>query len=246
MSLHERLRILEDAGQDHSLTGQAQAYLKDTGRTRQPPPPAWKNKDVAKFMPGIGDLENIDKCIDAYVKDLRGQQEAKKLMGSLLPITVDDEHDQVLLGDQWEDVELEVTLDSGCVDHVMDSSDAPGYCILESAGSKRTQNFVVGNGHKVPNRGETHLNLEADVNGNKSPLQAIFQVADITRPLMSVSKMADQGLECLFKKEVALVMNNKGEVVCEFQRRGGLYVTTMKLRRPKETVDPQPFPRQGR
>ena len=63
---------------------------------------------------------------------------------------------------------------------------------------------------------------------------------------MSVSKMADQGLECLFKKEVALVMNNKGEVVCEFQRRGGLYVTTMKLRRPKETVDPQPFTRQGR
>ena len=111
----------------------------------------------------------------------------------------------------------------------MDAGEAPGYCVLESAGSKRKQNFVVGNGHNIPNKGEVHLNLDA----GKGPLQAIFQVAGITRPLMSVSKICDQGLRCIFDDDKATVTDKKtGSVVCEFQWRGGLYVATMTLKRP--------------
>ena len=119
--------------------------------------------------------------------------------------------------------------------------------MLQSAGSKRKQNFVVGNGHKIPNKGEVHLNLEAEVLGSKNQLQTIFQVADITRPLMSVSKICDQGLKCVFDKDKATVLNDKGEMVCEFQRRGGLYVTTMKLKRPvEEGISKTPFQRPER
>ena len=78
---------------------------------------------------------------------------------------------------------MAVWLDSGCVDHVMDAAEAPGYCILESAGSKRKQTFVVGHGHRVPNNGAMHLNLEAQGGGQKYPLMSVFQIADITRPL---------------------------------------------------------------
>ena len=49
---------------------------------------------------------------------------------------------------------------------------------------------------------------------------------------MSVSKICDQGLFCFFSKDKAIIQNAEGRNVCEFQLRGGLYVATMKLKRP--------------
>ena len=100
--------------------------------------------------------------------------------------------------------------------------------ITESPGSKRNQNFIVGNGSKVPNEGQVLLNLETTVSGKPSLIKSIFQVADITRPLMSVSRMCDQGLSAVFSATDAQIKNKQNETVCTFQRRGGLYVTTMK------------------
>ena len=62
-------------------------------------------------------------------------------------MTTDDESD-VLGVDTWIVTGIEITLDSCCCEHVMDLGDAPAYSafLVESAGSKRRQNFVVGNG----------------------------------------------------------------------------------------------------
>ena len=93
-----------------------------------------------------------------------------------------------------EGVEVEVTLDSGACNHVMDAEDAPGYTVHPSVGSRRGQEIFVGDGHPVPNEGEVHLNLEAPVgDGSYVPIQTNFQVAEIHRPLMSVSRICDQG-----------------------------------------------------
>ena len=63
-------------------------------------------------------------------------------------MTTDDESDELGV-DTWTDSDIEITLDSGCCEHVMDLGDAPGYglFLVESAGSKRRQNLVVGVGH---------------------------------------------------------------------------------------------------
>ena len=66
----------------------------------------------------------------------------------------------------------------------------------------------------------------------------MFQVAEITRPLMSVSRICDQGLECLFTKEGAKILTQSGETVATFQREGGLYTATMRLKAPKPVDDP--------
>ena len=85
----------------------------------------------------------------------------------------------------------------------------------------------------------------------KNPVQSIFQVAEITRPLMSVSRICDQGLKATFDNEKAVITNKAGEVVAEFQRRGGLYVTTMTLKKPspadakEEPVNNTSFGRPG-
>ena len=52
----------------------------------------------------------------------------------------------------WQDVEFEVALDSGFIVNVCRPDDCPGYVIQESLGSKRGQNFVVGDG-KTPQSG---------------------------------------------------------------------------------------------
>ena len=126
---------------------------------------------------------------------------------------------------------IELTLDSGCCEHVLDVADAPGYAhfISESPGSKRGQRFIVGNGERVPNAGQVRLNMECA----GIPLQSIFQVASVTRPLMSVGRVCDQGLKCIFDQDKALVVGKDGEEICRFERKGGLYVARLKLKSPE-------------
>ena len=92
-----------------------------------------------------------------------------------------------------------MVLDSGACELVMDSEDASGYAISESPGSNRGQGFVVGNGARVANEGQVQLNLEmGSVDGTIRDRASAFQVAEINRPLMSVSKICDAGLTCVF------------------------------------------------
>ena len=140
----------------------------------------------------------------------------------------------------WQDVEFEVALDSGCTDNVCHSGDAPGYRILESLGSKYGQGFRVGNGERVPNVGEVHLSLETG-GEDAHRLTSTFQVAKVSRPLMSVGRLCDAGMEVRFSKDKASVVAPDGSVACVFERQGsGLYLAKLKLKRPE-----LPFGRQG-
>ena len=58
--------------------------------------------------------------------------------------------------------------------------------------------MIVGSGARVPNEGALLLNMESSTNRGVMKLQSCFQVAEVTRPLMSVSRVCDQGLECVF------------------------------------------------
>jgi hypothetical protein len=147
----------------------------------------------------------------------------------LLPVVTDDD-DVLLPVEQWVDTPIFITLDSGCVEHVMDITHAPGHAafMVASQGSRRLQNFVVGNGQKVPNEGEVALNMEC----GGVPLRSVFQVAEVTRPLMSVGRVCDQGMKCLFDDKSALVLAPDGTEVCRFERQGGLYVAKLMLKNP--------------
>ena len=138
----------------------------------------------------------------------------------------------------WEDVEFEVALDSGSTEHVCSRTDIPGYCILESAGSRVGQCFIVGNGARLPNEGEAELNLTSSDNPTGA-MKSTFQVANVTRPLISVGKLTDAGLNIIFSKTEAKVTDTSGKTIMTFVRNpGGLYVTKLMLRQPV-----QPFVR---
>ena len=174
--------------------------------------------DAVRLLQSMGAYESVAAQVEANL------------------ITTEDDELEVFGVDTWVDVEIEITLDSGCCEHVMDLGDAPGYAgfIGESSGSKRKQNFIVGNGQKVPNEGQLVLNLESDLGGSKRRHTSTFQVAEVTRPLMSVSRVCDQGMRCIFEDTHALIVNkSNGKEVTRFERVGGLYVARMKLKPPE-------------
>jgi hypothetical protein len=132
----------------------------------------------------------------------------------------------------WIEVEFEVALDSGATDHVCHSGDVPGYIVEASPGSKAGQGFIVGNGARVPNDGQTLLSLQASGKDGNT-VSTMFQVAAVSRPLMSVGRLCDNGMDILFKKDRADVLSSDGTVILSFERQvGGLYVAKLKLKKP--------------
>ena len=55
----------------------------------------------------------------------------------------------------------------------------------------------------------------------------------MTRPLMPVGRICDEGHSITFNNVMAIVNSKDGEELCRFHRKdGGLYVAKMKLRNP--------------
>ena len=144
---------------------------------------------------------------------------------------------------EFLDAEVEAAADSGAADHVLAATDAPMYQMEESPGSKIGQNFVGAGGHKMANRGQVRLNLRAQ-NGKKGrDIMIVFQVAKVTRPLMSVSNICDAGMSMRFTSTMAVIEDANGKEVCRFFIIGGLYVAIMKLRNPNYKAPNKPFAR---
>ena len=68
-------------------------------------------------------------------------------------MTILDKRPILISEDAWEDLEFEVALDSGAVVHVCSLQDCPGYKVSESPGSRRGQDFLMGDGGTTPNLG---------------------------------------------------------------------------------------------
>ena len=91
----------------------------------------------------------------------------------------------------------------------------------------------------MPHEGHFVLNFDADT-GQVSPraLACTFQVADLARPLMSVSQLCELGFQCMFKYTHALVIDSAGETVGRFEWTGQLYTTQMILKAPESFPRP--------
>ena len=64
-------------------------------------------------------------------------------------------------------------------------------------------------------------------------LQSCLQIAEVTRPLMSVNRVCDQGLECWFNDTEDRVLDKSGKTLVTFQRQGGMYISEMRLKPPE-------------
>ena len=145
---------------------------------------------------------------------------------------VNPDYSEILISeDAWQDIEFEVALDSGSVVHVCSVTDCARYRTMESPGSRRGQEFLMGDGGTIPNLGQSQLNLSDSEVG--LDIQSIFQIAAVTRPLMSVGKICDEGHSIKFDAVMAIVTAQDGSEICRFHRNlNGLYIAKLKLRSP--------------
>ena len=132
---------------------------------------------------------------------------------------------------------VQIILDSGASEHVASREDFPGYEVKESHGSKTGKHYTGASGHRIRNEGESNVQMIVPA-GKKGPnqLSAVFQVAQVTRPLMSVSKICKDGrydVLCRDDKAYILCRESKG-VVAEFEKHNGLYVSTVQVKNPKQ------------
>ena len=88
----------------------------------------------------------------------------------------------------------------------------------------------MGNGARVPNDGHSVLNLQAT---NKNTVATTFQVANVSRPIMSVDRLCDVGMDMRFKKDRTDVLAPDGGVILSVGRQAGrLYVARLKIKKP--------------
>ena len=64
----------------------------------------------------------------------------------------------------------------------------------------------MGDGGTIPNLGQKSLNLVDESVGRD--LSSVFQIAAVTRPLMSVGKICDEGHEVVLRSDIAVVNNS--------------------------------------
>jgi hypothetical protein len=90
---------------------------------------------------------------------------------------------------EW--VLIDVIADSGACETVMPKGLCSNITLRESAQSKAGVEYEVASGKAVPNLGERHCEIFCE--GAESSMMMHFQVADIHKPLLSLSRAADQG-----------------------------------------------------
>jgi hypothetical protein len=140
--------------------------------------------------------------------------------------------------------EVETTLDTGASAHAADRVDFPGYTVEESPGSKAGQIFGCAGGKSLANEGQMTVEMVSPVEGTQ--IKLCTQVTKVTRPLLSVSKITEEGkLKVICDQIQAVIVDLSGKVLATFPKKNGLYVCMMRVKNPRyKKKDDVPFPRQ--
>ena len=131
-----------------------------------------------------------------------------------------------------------IVLDSGAAASVAPPSMAPGVSVLESEGSRRGQCYLSASGERIPNLGQQRIRI---VTEEGRDYEALFQVAEVTRPLSSVSQICDKGNVVVFDSNGGTVIHKASGRRTKFDRRGGTYELNFWVREHPS----QGFIRQG-
>ena len=93
-------------------------------------------------------------------------------------------------------------------------------------------------------KGQMTVDMVSPVEG--TAIQLCTQVTKVTRPLLSVTKITEEGkLRVMCDQTKAVVVDLKGTVLATFPKKNGLYVCMMKVRNPRyKRKNEAPFPRQ--
>ena len=148
-----------------------------------------------------------------------------------------DKDDKPLLGFSWKSepemwnagkwIKVDSVVDSGASAPVAPPSIAPNATIRPSEGSRRGQKYTSASKHKLKNLGEQRLEACTE-DGQET--EVLFQIADVSRPLVSVSGICERGSRVIFGRAGGVVQCLSTGRETPFYKRNGIYVLSMWLK----------------
>ena len=152
------------------------------------------------------------------VPDEHGYFECNPLEVELCPMEVRERKFRIRRG---------LTADSGAGDPVIPRRMINPKKIKPSAGSRRGLHYVSATDHRIPNVGEVNLEFETDEGFQES---IMFQVADVNKPLMSISDRVDNKCRVVFDQDdetgedLTHIFNKKTKKKMRLRRVGKVWV----------------------
>ena len=130
-----------------------------------------------------------------------------------------------------------VIMDSGAAESVAPTSMAPQFLLTVSPASGAGVFYTAANGVRLDNLGQQEIPV-AFSNGIRAI--ATFQIAEVSRPPMSVAKICELGNRVLFGANGGVIVNLNTGQATQFEKEDGVYVFSMWIPPLVET----PFGRQ--
>ena len=142
-----------------------------------------------------------------------------------------------------------LTADSGAGDPVIPRRMINSKKIRPSAGSKRGLHYVSATDHRIPNVGEIDLEFKTEEGYDES---ITFQVADVNKPLMSISDRVDKNCRVVFDQDDATgedlthIYNKKTKKRMKMKRIGKVWILPCTVTKEFISENNQVFNRQGK
>ena len=136
-----------------------------------------------------------------------------------------------------------MTVDSGACVTVMLKGMCMGISVLENFLSRKGAEYEVANGQSIPNLGERRCDIMTV--GSATAKRIMFQVADVHKPLLSITACADMGFDCFLGLEGGMLRDRHTHEVIPLDRNGILYTMKMWVRQDPSINIGQTFVGQG-
>ena len=122
---------------------------------------------------------------------------------------------------------VERLVDSGAVGNVGDPNPFPEYSLRASEGSKNNLHHLAANNGKIKNQAEQPLSSKAE---DGVSFKLVMQSAAVSRPILSIIRLAENGKEVAFRKDGGTIRDVKTGRTMEFERKHGVYVLRIWVR----------------
>ena len=164
---------------------------------------------------------------------------SRELRSQILVITEQPPELNNLKGSRTRWVKIATVLDSGACKHV-----APrGIFSLDvspTTKSKEGHAYYGPSGDPIPNMGEQKIKAQSE---HGLPMNIDFDIAKITRPLMSVSEMVKKHYRVVFDDDGSYIENKRTGEWVDVRQEGSLYYLDLWVEVPEELAS-SPFVRQ--
>ena len=155
----------------------------------------------------------------------------------------DESNDSPLNSVSWMDEshlgwkKVTTVMDSGAWDSVAPPSVAPKVAIEESPKSRRGSCYVTASAGRLPNMGQKALNAWTS---EWKDVNVLYQIAEVSRPLTSVSATCDKGNVVVYTSQGGFIQNCEAGERTHFERNGGIYELDLWMRDEDNPGSSQP------